>query len=178
MTESLPAWAVEEVRLVAPDPAWSEQGARAATVLHDRLRPWLAGPVEHIGSTAVPGLLAKPILDLVGPVWELDRAEEVRDALQPFGWHYVPPALDRRPDRRFFIQVVDGHRAMHLHLVLPESAGYRDEIAFRDALRSDPAVRTAYADLKTRLATEHSADREAYTEGKAEFIREVLASRA
>lgn len=91
-----PGWATEPVELVAPDPAWSERGHWAAQALDAALGALLLHPVEHVGSTAIPGLPAKPILDLLAAVADLDVVEEVARLLAPEDWHYVPPELDGR----------------------------------------------------------------------------------
>ena len=116
-----PAWATEPVHLEAPDPQWAVRGQALAEHVARLLAPWLAGPVEHVGSTAVPGLLAKPVLDLQAPVRDLADSEVITPVLAPEGWHYTPPELDDRPYRRLFIQVRDDHRAAHLDLMLPDT---------------------------------------------------------
>jgi GrpB-like predicted nucleotidyltransferase (UPF0157 family) len=93
---------------VAPsEDAWSERGEREARKLDEALAGWLLAPVEHVDSTAVPGLTAKPILDLQAAVADLDEcAFPIAEALDHHGWEYVPPDLDHRPWRRFFVQVI------------------------------------------------------------------------
>lgn len=120
----------------------------------------------------MPGLVAKPVIDLQAPVRGVDDVPVA--ALAEHGWALVPPELDERPWRRFFVHVVDGHRAAHLHVLPADSTWRRDHLAFRDALRADPRLRDAYADLKRRLAAEHGDDREAYTQAKTAFVRAVL----
>jgi GrpB-like predicted nucleotidyltransferase (UPF0157 family) len=169
-----PAWATEPVELVAPDPAWLERGQQAARTLEAVLAARLVHPVEHVGSTAILALVAKPILDLVAPVRTLDIADEVADLLRPDGWHYVPPELDGREDERFYVQVVGGHRAAHLHLMPANLQRWQDMVRFRDALRGDRLLAAAYSELKIRLAEEHRNDRERYTAAKHDFVRGVL----
>ncbi|WP_081336271.1 GrpB family protein [Mycobacteroides chelonae] len=142
--------------------------------LQSLLAPWRTDDVEHVGSTAVPGLAAKPILDLQAPVASLEVADAVADALAPHDWHYVPPHLDRRPYRRFFVKVMEGRRAAHLHLMANDARRRFQQLSFRDALRGDSDLVRAYAELKTLLAKQHRYDREAYTAGKQQFIQEVL----
>jgi len=170
-----PAWASEQVELHPPDPAWQQRGEQARQLLGAALVPWLVAPVEHVGSTAMPGLPAKPILDLQAAVTDLTCAPDIAAVLAPAGWHYVPPELDRRPWRRFFVQVTDEQRSAHLHLMTPDSSRWSEQIAFRDALRADPALVRRYATLKQVLAAEHVDDREAYTAAKVDFVRAVLA---
>lgn len=169
-----PAWATEPVEVHPADPAWQQRGRAEAGRLDAALARWLTAPVEHVGSTAVPGLAAKPVLDLQAAVADLDCAEDVAAVLAPAGWHYVPPDLDGRPYRRFLVLVVDDRRAAHLHLLPTGSRTWRDQLAFRDALRSDPLLVQRYAALKRRLAAELAGDREGYTRAKAGFVAAAL----
>jgi len=176
-TARTPAWATELVRVLPPDDAWLLRGELECRRLDAVLAAHLLAPVEHVGSTAVPGLPAKPILDLQAAVAELDLASTVATLLAPAGWHYVPTDLDARPWRRFFVQVEDGHRVAHLHLLTLRHPGWHQQLVFRDALRNDLELLRKYAALKTDLAAEHAEDREAYTAGKAEFVAAVLHGR-
>lgn len=169
-----PAWATEPIDVVKYDPAWDQAGPAEGQRLQQLLAPWLAGNVEHVGSTAVPGLAAKAIIDLQAPVTDLAVADAVASTLAPQGWHYVPPELDQRNYRRFYVKVVDDHRVAHLHLMSLTSARWQEQIAFRDALRADPNLLRAYASLKTELARDHRHDREAYTAAKKQFVQMVL----
>lgn len=174
MTEAVPGWATEPVRVVDPDPDWPRQAAELREQLGGLLGRWLTTDIQHVGSTAVPGLAAKPILDLMAGVADLDQAPEIAVALAGHGWHYVPPELDARPARRHFVHVVGGHRHAHLHLMQPGTADWQRHLDFRDRLRDDPGLRDAYAALKQRLAVVHADDREAYTEAKSAFIAGAL----
>jgi GrpB-like predicted nucleotidyltransferase (UPF0157 family) len=169
-----PSWAREHVELHPPDKAWRERGVQAGRLLEAALAAWLVAPVEHVGSTAVPGLPAKPILDLQAAVADLACASRVAATLAPAGWQYVPPELDARPWRRFFVQIADGHRIAHLHLMTRSSPRWDEQVVFRDALRADPALAQRYATLKRSLAARYADDREAYTAAKGNFIRAVL----
>lgn len=169
-----PRWASEPVELVAPDPTWLERGRRVGQSLEDALGELLVSPVEHVGSTAIAGLPAKPILDLLAEVSELAVADRVAGLLEPRGWHYVPPELDGRPHERFFVQVADGHRAAHLHLMRAGSPQREDLLRFRDLLRGDRQLAADYAALKARLAAAHRDDRERYTAAKGDFVTAAL----
>jgi GrpB-like predicted nucleotidyltransferase (UPF0157 family) len=169
-----PTWATERIEVVDYDPTWAARGAQEQQLLQELLTPWLHGHVEHVGSTAIPGLAAKPIIDLQAPVQDLAVAELIAPALAPHEWHYVHPDLDQRPYRRFFVKVVDGRRGAHLHLMAASSLRWRQQLAFRDALRTRPELVRAYAQLKHDLAARHPEDREAYTAGKRLFVDEVL----
>lgn len=170
----VPPWAREPVEIVDYDPAWAADGARECDQLQVLLGTWLTNNIEHVGSTAVPGLAAKPILDLQAPVDSLDVADAIAEILVPHRWHYVPPHLDRRHDRRFFIKVVDGRRAAHLHLLVADTARWHQQVAFRDALRTHPDLVHSYVELKALLAEKHRHDREAYSARKQQFINDVL----
>lgn len=169
-----PTWATEEVRVQSPGEGWQRCGARLCRELDAVLARWLVAPTQHIGSTAVPGLAAKPIIDVQAAVGDFGCADAVARALSHAGWHLVPPDLDARPWRRFLVQVVDEHRVAHLHLLPAGNRRWREQLAFRDALRADAALMQRYAELKRALATEHATDREAYTAGKGDFVRSVL----
>lgn len=172
MTE--PAWAYERVEVVGYDPNWVVKAARDVQELAKRLSSWAVAPVEHVGSTAVPGLPAKPIIDMMVAVRSLDVAPEIDLTLRPAGWHLVPPELDQRPWRRFFVKVVNGHRDSHLHVMVAGDSRWTGQIVFRDRLRADAELRDEYARLKLAAAQRHGDDREAYTADKAGFIRDVL----
>jgi GrpB-like predicted nucleotidyltransferase (UPF0157 family) len=142
------------------------------------LGPWLVDGVEHVGSTAVPGIAAKPIIDLMASVRDLDVVvSQAGEPLAADGWCYVPPELDSGGSwRRFFVKPDKSgqHRYAHLHLIAAGHPRWADQIAFRDALRRDDELAGRYADLKRRLAAEHADDREAYTDAKGEFVRDAL----
>lgn len=174
MTE-WPAWATETVEVRPPNPAWRASGEREREALQDSLAPWLVVPVEHVGSTAVPALVAKPILDLQAAVADFDVVPLIAENLASIGWHYVPPELDQRPWRRFFVKVSAGRRVAHLHVMVAGTARWDEQLAFRDALRADPGLVDAYAALKRDLAARHTTDRERYSSAKADFVRAVLA---
>ncbi|WP_020673429.1 GrpB family protein [Amycolatopsis nigrescens] len=180
MNDPVPAWAHEEVAIVRYDPGWRELGRAECARLTELLGSWLVADVEHVGSTSVPGLAAKPVIDLMGLVTELDAAVAgAAEILACEGWHYLSPKLDLRPWRRFFVKPdPTGHRRVgHLHLITDGHPRWARQLAFRDALRRDPATARRYERLKRQLAEQHAQDREAYTEAKATFIAEVLGTR-
>ncbi len=169
-----PVWATARVEVQPADPMWQRLGERLREELNVALAEWVAAPVEHVGSTAVPGLPAKPVLDLQAAVSDLGCAPAVAELLAGNGWHLVPPELDARPWRRFLVQVAGEVRVAHLHLMTVGSERWVEQLAFRDALRAEPVLRQRYAALKQDLAADHADDREAYTAGKADFIRAAL----
>jgi GrpB-like predicted nucleotidyltransferase (UPF0157 family) len=172
-----PAWAVEAVHLSAYDPGWPGRAAGYADELRPVLEQWLLGPIEHVGSTSIPGLVAKPVIDLMVQVADAGAvAGQAAGALDEMNWSYVPPELDGRPWRRFFAKVsADGlHRLAHLHVMSAGAVRWDQQLRFRDALRASPALRDEYAAVKSRLASTYADDRERYTEEKAAFVIRVM----
>ena len=179
-SEPVPAWAYEPVVLSAYDPEWERTARREARAVARALGRWIAAEgVAHVGSTAVPGLAAKPTVDLMAAVTgDLDTvAAAAGPGLAAAGWVCVPPELDARPWRRFLVLPDEAgrRRIAHLHLLPAGSGRWDDQLAFRDALRADPELANAYEALKRRAAEDADPrDREAYTEAKAEFVLEVV----
>jgi len=159
------------IELVAYQAGWPALFSAEAATLSTVLSPWLVGQVEHIGSTAVPGLMAKPIIDMMAPVKSLNASRDAIEAAVNAGWVYYPYKADVM---HWFCKPSPAHRTHHLHIVPFHSPLWRDRLAFRDALRSQPDTAEAYAHLKRRLAEKYSQDREAYTEAKTSFVAQVI----
>lgn len=154
---------------------WPVRFAAEADRLVVVLRPWLAGPVEHVGSTAVPGLAAKPVIDMVAPIRSLAEAVGAVEPLRALGYGHA----EHRPDALWFYAPEEAiehwQHAFHLHLTEPAGALWRERLAFRDALRSDDVLRERYAQLKRQLL---AASPDGYTAaGKRTFVKAVLAGR-
>jgi GrpB-like predicted nucleotidyltransferase (UPF0157 family) len=161
----------EPVRIVPYDPAWPERFEEEKRVLEDALGPWIVGGVHHIGSTAVPGLAAKPTVDVMIGVESLEASADAQPAAEAVGYRCFP----YRPDEfHWFCKPSPARRTHHLILVPHEHPRFRARLAFRDALRSDAELAQAYERLKRRLAALHEYDREAYTSAKGPFIEDVL----
>ena len=137
-----PAWATAPIRIVPPDPSWREKATTVRSNLAEKLAPFIVGKIEHIGSTAVPGLSAKPIIDLIACIPSFDNIEDIAHVLRPDGWHFTPPELDQRPYRRFFIKVEKDKRVAHLQFLLPASSPWTRQVRFRDLLISDQGLRS------------------------------------
>ena len=125
---------------------------------------------EHVGSTAVPGLAAKPILDLAAGRRRESAAEIYVPVLEAAG--YVYRGNSGLPGREFFRR--GAPRSHHLHLVECGGCHWQRYLGFRDALRADAKLRDAYAALKTELAARYPHDREAYIDGKSTFVDAVV----
>jgi GrpB-like predicted nucleotidyltransferase (UPF0157 family) len=130
--------------------------------------------IEHIGSTSVTGLAAKPIIDMLVGVRSLKDFESRRDRLSVYGYEYIPEYERVLPDRRFFKRVVRGVRTHHIHVVEFNGLYWKRYLKFRNALRGDASLATRYAALKRGLAVRFRLDRDAYTDGKTGFIEAVL----
>jgi GrpB-like predicted nucleotidyltransferase (UPF0157 family) len=160
------------IRIVDPDPGW----AAAARAELDRLAAAL-GPVavrlEHVGSTAVPGLAAKPILDLQLSVASLEPFSAYGDPLARLGYLFVADA--DMPDYLFFGRPPERPRTHHLHVCEAGGDQERRHVAVRDFLRAHPEEAAAYAELKRAVAARHPQDRFAYMSGKDGFVRELEA---
>jgi GrpB-like predicted nucleotidyltransferase (UPF0157 family) len=166
----------EPISLVDHDPTWAVRFAEQQARLSVLLALWLAGPVEHVGSTAVPGLRAKPIVDLLAPVATLDAAQAAIPMLQEAGWLFWPDDPNRHY-RLWFLRPRPDARTHHLQIIAQDHPAARALIVFRDALRDDLDLRARYAALKDQLAEQHRIDRDAYTNAKADFVRAVLQSK-
>ena len=159
------------VRLVPYSTAWDHlfaaEAAAVRAALGDR-----ALQIEHVGSTAVAGMTAKPILDIVVAILRLSDGPGLVATLLGIGYEHIPE--DPVVDREFLVKGPPGTRQIHLSLTAPDSACWRSHVLFRDRLRLNPTIAADYAALKKRLAARHPADRAAYTAGKAAFIERVL----
>lgn len=162
----------QEVLLTPYSPLWPAvfdlEKRRLLEVFNDAVM------VEHIGSTAVPGLGAKPIIDMMLGAPDLKLIEGRIPALEADGWRYVPEFEKAMPERRYFTRLDQPPGKFHLHAVVLGSSFWQRHLAFRDALRTQPALADRYWRIKQRLATRHAKDRAAYTDAKSEFIRSVL----
>jgi GrpB-like predicted nucleotidyltransferase (UPF0157 family) len=166
----------DPIRMCPYDPDWAVSFEHERARLASVLATWLSQPLEHIGSTAVPGLVAKPIIDIVAVVEDIERAAVAEAPLRGIGWVPAPEPGDDRERKRSFCMPLVELRTHHLHMVERSSSGWRGWLAFRDYLRTHPEERREYGDLKTHLANEHGADpnqRDAYRAGKGAWIRRV-----
>ena len=131
--------------------------------------------IEHIGSTSVPGLAAKPVIDVLLGARSLRDIESRIGPLGELGYGYVSKYEREIPMRRYFVKAPGVSLRVHLHGVEIGSPIWREHLAFRDALRGDPDLRLQYQALKLRLAEEFADDKSAYTAAKDPFIRSLLA---
>jgi GrpB-like predicted nucleotidyltransferase (UPF0157 family) len=170
----------EDVSIHPYDPAWPAAFTRERDYLRACLPGDLIGRIEHVGSTAIPGLAAKPIVDMLVEVTDLAAVRSrVVPLLESQGYDYfwrstkgedVPPFyawfIGRDPATRM--------RTHHIHMVERDFPHW-ESLRFRDYLIANPDVASEYEALKRRLASEHAHDRVAYTRGKSDFIERVTA---
>ena len=167
---------MDEIEIVPYDPLWPFLFEEEATRLRAVLDPSLVIGLEHFGSTAVPGLAAKPIIDILIAVRSIaDAQESAIEPLERLGYLY----WDENPktDRMYFVKGMPPHgerRTHHVHMT--ETSGEMwQRLAFRDYLRTHPDEAANYERLKRALAVQHREDREAYTEAKKDYVEAVMA---
>lgn len=159
------------VALAPHRPEWAALFEEEASRLRS-LMGAAALSVEHVGSTSVEGLDAKPIIDLMVGVRNLEEARAWVPGIEALGYEFRPK--DDIPARIFFAKGPTTLRTHHLSLAESSSDYYQDHLRFRDHLRAHATAREEYRTLKQRLAREFPCDRAAYTEGKAAFIRQTV----
>lgn len=159
------------VELSSYNPQWPASFEVEKAWLKSLVDQWLQGSIEHVGSTAVPGLVAKPVIDIMAGVKSLEASRPAIDVLKGQGYQYFP----YKPDvMHWFCKPSDAFRTHHVHLIPYQSPLWQDRIRFRDALRSNPEIASKYASLKHKLAVRYRYDRGAYTQAKWPFIQWVL----
>lgn len=161
----------EPIRLVPYDPGWPARFESERALLEGAIGRWAPGGIHHVGSTAVPGLAAKPVIDILVGVADLPTSRSCFEPLAELDYHYAPYLAEQM---HWFCKPDPRRRTHHLHLVPEGSSRYRDELAFRDLLRADRAAAAEYAALKRELAERFEHDRDGYTDAKTEFIARAL----
>ena len=159
--------------MVAYDPRWSLRYQRE----RDRIAAALGESVlaiEHVGGTAVPGLPAKPVIDLMIGVDDIERAGPAVAGLINLGYEYIPEFESQLPDRRYFRR--GSPESHHVHMVPVDSDYFAEHLLFRDWLREHPQAAEEYGKLKRGLAGRFPFDRDAYRAGKVPFIDMVVAA--
>ncbi|MBX3638664.1 MAG: GrpB family protein [Rubrivivax sp.] len=169
LARGAPGVTVRPVRVVPPDPAWAGRFAAEAS----RIRKALADvdvAVHHIGSTAIRGIVAKPIVDLLLEVRGLAALDARTAAMTALG--YEAMGEFGLPGRRYFRRnSPEGVRLFHAHAFERGSAEARRHLAFRDYMNAHPVAAQDYGALKQRLAREFADDMQAYIDGKDAFVK-------
>lgn len=163
------------ITVVEYDPKWPALFEAEAERIRTALQPFLTA-LHHIGSTAVPGLAAKPTVDLLGETTSLDAIDGCTEKMDAIG--YTAHGENGIALRRFFTRTAGGLRTHHLHLFPEGHAEVLRHLRFRDYLRVHHERAKAYEQLKRKLAQEFMHDAEAYSAGKNTLIRQLDAEAA
>lgn len=160
----------EKFVVVRPDPNWQKlflsESRKIMLVFGANLLS-----IHHIGSTAIPGIYAKPVIDILAVASNLRNLDSCDSAMTRLGYEVMGEF--GIPDRRYYRKDINGVRAFQLHSFEKGSPQIRRHLAFRDYLNSRPDAAAAYSELKKNLILEHDGDPEKYVDGKDEFIREI-----
>jgi GrpB-like predicted nucleotidyltransferase (UPF0157 family) len=174
------------IEIVPYDPTWPEQFEQVAAPLRAALGDG-AVRIDHIGSTSVPGLAAKDVIDIQVTVADLDAAREpVITALTALGYQHldwisgdhIPPSYDDTPEewRKLIFRGPAGQRRVNLHVREAGRANQRYALLFRDYLRADPLAAGAYVQIKLALARLHPNDQDAYYDVKDPVCDIIMAA--
>ena len=161
----------EHIEIVEYNAEWPRTFEREAAAILAACRPWVTD-VHHVGSTSVPGLAAKPILDILPVAAGAAEAPEAVSRMTALGYRYR--GENGIAGRFYFDRVVEGRTVMHVHMFPAGHHEIRRHLVFRDHLRTNPDVTRDYERLKRELALRYREDRRAYTDSKAAFITAVI----
>lgn len=162
------------VELSKYHPGWKKAFEQAKKAIQKELGERVLG-IEHIGSTAIPGMSAKPILDFMVAVDSIDNYEEYIMPLKKLGYEFRRDNRIRNPQEHvLFSKGPADFRTQYLKLTQKNSQFWKESILFRDYLITHSDIAKEYQQLKEKLQTDHSSNRKAYTEAKAEFIQSIV----
>ncbi|MDE2860263.1 MAG: GrpB family protein [Chloroflexota bacterium] len=161
----------EHIEVVEYRADWPLVFEREAAAILAACRPWITEG-HHIGSTSVPGLAAKPILDVLPVAAGPAKADEAVSRMAALGYRYR--GENGIVGRFYFDRVVDGRTVMHVHMFPAGHPEVHRHLVFRDHLRANPDAAREYERLKRELAARYRDDRRAYTDAKAAFITSVI----
>ncbi|WP_238482854.1 GrpB family protein [Lederbergia galactosidilytica] len=159
------------VQLVDYTPKWERQFVEEKMKIIAVIGGEISG-IEHIGSTAIKGMKAKPIIDIMVGVQDLQEVPQFVKSLEKIEFEYVPKP--EWSDRKFFRKGEWGQGTCHLHICEIDSMEWKEKLWFRDYLRANPQVANEYIAVKKDLAARYIQDRPTYTKEKAPFIRNVI----
>ena len=165
------------IEVVDHDSMWEAAFAEEARKLRDAFGDALV-TIHHVGSTSIPGLLAKPIIDILVVLQETETIDRFNASMEELGYRVRGECLDAEipgtPGRFYFSKDTSGTRTHHVHVCALGHPEIADKLAFRDYLRANPERAGEYGMLKQRLAAEHRRDNVGYMRGKHAFVRSVL----
>lgn len=160
------------VEIVDHNPKWATLAKEACHRIRQVAIDFIAD-IQHVGSTAVPDLPAKPILDLVASVISLNTIPKIIRCLEAIGYIYRGDSGDEG-GHLFILESSPDVRTVHLHVVEHNKSQWKNYIRFRDLLRHQPEIRSKYAELKLKLKNRYPNNRKSYTNAKHDFIQKVL----
>ncbi len=163
----------DKIEIVEYDPAWPKLFLKEKTALAKALKKFKGLKIEHFGSTSIPGLAAKPIIDIMVAVQNFELWPKLVAPLKAMGYHY----WGTHEEDMLFIKGIDPlgpKRTHHVHIYEFQGPRWKNELAFRDYLRSHEPEAREYESLKRKLAKAYRLNREAYTKGKESYIRSVM----
>lgn len=152
---------------------WQKEYEKEKSILLDKIGNHIS-EIHHIGSTSIPDLMAKPIIDIIAVIDKLDDYKKLIKPLEEIGYHFMPDRVFEIRDRVFFPKGPENNRTHHLSLIVKDSQQYKDNLLFRDYLRRHKSARKSYQKLKQKLAIKFANDRASYTEAKEDFITKIL----
>lgn len=164
-------WALFPIVLTPPDPRWADWYREEAALIQAVLPPDLPLRLTHIGSTAIPGIYAKPIVDILAEAAQDADLSRADACFARAGYRLMAADPDRRSYNKGYTGEGFAEKVFHLHLC---RRGVHDEVIFRDYLRAHPEAAREYEALKLSLWMPFEHDRDGYTEAKGGFIREIL----
>ncbi|MEP7234011.1 MAG: GrpB family protein [Ignavibacteriota bacterium] len=163
----------EKIIIKEYDPKWPSLFITERDELMEAIGHYVAD-IQHVGSTAVPGLAAKPVIDIMVGLRRLLDAQDCILPIEGMEYEYVPEFEDEFPERRYFRKSANGRRTHQIHVVEIGTDFWKKHLFFRDHLRDHPDAAHKYAALKRELAKTFENDREGYTDAKTPFIQNIL----
>jgi GrpB-like predicted nucleotidyltransferase (UPF0157 family) len=161
----------QKIVLKRYNPKWIHKFKAEKTLVEQTLGDLITGGVHHVGSTSVPGLKAKPIIDIMVGIDDLEKSKKCIPPLEKIEYCYYP----YRPEiMHWFCKPSPSKREFHLYLMETTHPQWKAILEFRDYLIVHPEIAEEYTILKQKLAAQHKSDREAYTEAKTEFVNRIV----
>ncbi len=161
-----------KVSIIEYHPQWREMFEEEKQLLQAILVD-VSVKVEHIGSTSIDGLAAKPIIDIMIGLPDFSVADDLVPRIEALGYEYIKKYEDEMPFRRYFAKNLNRIRTHQIHMVEIDSEFWGRHISFRDYLRHNPAIANEYAALKKQLAECEWGDVNEYADAKTEFIKSI-----
>ena len=161
----------QKIQLQEYDLSWPEKFQAEKKIINEVIGDFVCGSIEHVGSTSIPGLMAKPIIDIMVGVESLSLSKPCIQLLEKDNYKYFPYKTNVM---HWFCKPSDEFRTHHLHLIPYKSGLWQERIKFKNLLLNDNSVAKNYQSLKIELAKKHENDREKYTQEKWPFIKEAL----